>query len=178
MKVAFQIIFETESLSTKSADLKFNSSLTPRVGAQVRCAQVDVPSFAFERQTRSKCTWVPLCYGSWSQESPGWKQEVRLSFSVRLYFFCIISFVDGLDFNSSDLAPGIQGEAEGKTDIDMKVEFLALVGWCLAVGQAFGGQGLVVLCNYCHFQHRFWITKMAIVEGCGCCYFALLAGCK
>ena len=41
---------------------------------------------------------------------------------------CIISFVDGLDFNSSDLAPGIQGEAEGKTDIDMKVEFLALVG--------------------------------------------------
>ena len=57
---------------------------------------------------------------------------------------CIISFVDGLDFNSSDLAPGIHGEAEGsaiqgeaeerdiqaegKADIDMKGEFLALVG--------------------------------------------------
>ena len=57
---------------------------------------------------------------------------------------CIISFVDGLDFISSDLAPGIQGEAEGraiqgeaegrdiqaegKADIDMKGEFLAVVG--------------------------------------------------
>ena len=64
---------------------------------------------------------------------------------------CIISFVDGLDFISSDLAPGIQDEAEGraiqgeaegrdiqaegrdiqaegKADIDMKGEFLAVVG--------------------------------------------------
>ena len=81
-----------------------------------------------DRQTTLKCTWVPLCYGSRSQESPGWKQEVRLSFSARLHFYCIISFVDGLDFNSSDLASGIQGEAEGKTYNDMKVEFLAPVG--------------------------------------------------
>ena len=45
MKVALQIIFETESLSAKSADLKSNFPLTPRVGAKVRLKQVDVPSF-------------------------------------------------------------------------------------------------------------------------------------
>ena len=48
MKVALQIIFETESLFAKSADLKSNSSLTPRIGAKVRLKQVDVPSFAWK----------------------------------------------------------------------------------------------------------------------------------
>ena len=73
-KVSFQIIIESESFSTMSADLKITSSPTPRVGAKVELMQEDVPSFAFERQTISKCTWAPSCYGSRSQVPLEWKQ--------------------------------------------------------------------------------------------------------
>ena len=63
-------------------------------------------------------------------------------------------------FDFTGLLPGIQGEDEGRANVDREGELQTLAGQCLAKIQALSCQRGVVPCHCSHFHIHFWIMKM------------------
>ena len=63
-------------------------------------------------------------------------------------------------FDFTVLLPGIQGEDEGRANVDREGELQTLAGQCLAKIQTLGCQRGVVPSHRSHFHFHFWSMKM------------------